>query len=119
MRAIALACGLLAAIAVRAQTPPQPDGAAIYRNICQGCHMADARGAEGAGHYPALAGNPKLAANTYPVFVVLKGRNAMPSFGRMDDASIAAVVNHVRTHFGNDFKDAVTPDDVRKMREPR
>ena len=117
MRAIALAA-LFASTLARAQ-PALPDGAAIYRNICQGCHMADARGAEGAGHYPALAGNPKLAANTYPIFVILQGRNAMPSFGRMDDASIAAVVNHVRTHFGNDFKDAVTPDDVRKMREPR
>ena len=33
-------------------------GEAIYKGICQGCHMADARGASGAGAYPALAGNP-------------------------------------------------------------
>lgn len=118
MRAILLAAALLASLASHAQQPPPPapDGEAIYRNICQGCHMADARGAEGAGHYPSLAGNPKLAANTYPAFVVLKGRNGMPSFGRMDDAAIAAVVNYVRTHFGNTYTDPVSPTDVRQMR---
>ena len=39
---------------------PQQGGEAIYKGICQDCHMPDARGAVGAGMYPALAGNPKL-----------------------------------------------------------
>jgi mono/diheme cytochrome c family protein len=34
----------------------------------------------------------------------------------MDDDQIAAVVNYVRTHFGNDYKDAVTPADVKAVR---
>jgi len=82
--------------------------------------MADAKGAEGAGRYPALAGNPRLAANTYPVQVVLQGRHGMPAFGPfLDDSQVAGVVNYVRTHFGNTFSDAVTPEDVKKMRPQR
>ena len=96
---------------------PRADGAVTYSRICQGCHMPDGRGAEGAGRYPALAGNERLAAATYPVLVVLQGRHGMPPFGDwLDDAQVAGVVNHVRTHFGNAWRDAVTPDDVRRMR---
>ena len=41
----------------------------------------------------------------------------MPPFGEMmTDAQIAAVVNYVRTHFGNDYSDAVTASDVKAMR---
>jgi mono/diheme cytochrome c family protein len=29
---------------------------------------------------------------------------------------VAAVVNYVRTHFGNQYQDAVTPDDVKQAR---
>ena len=37
------------------------DGRQIFEQICQVCHMADARGAVGAGHYPALAHDRTLA----------------------------------------------------------
>jgi mono/diheme cytochrome c family protein len=30
-------------------------GEAIYRGVCQGCHMADAKGASGAGAYLTFA----------------------------------------------------------------
>ncbi len=93
------------------------DGPAIYRRICQGCHMPDGKGAEGAGRYPALAGNPRLAASTYPVHVVLNGFHGMPPFAAyLDDAQVAAVVNHVRTSFGNNFRDPVNPEDVMNLR---
>ena len=36
----------------------ETDGQKLYETICQGCHMPDARGAKGAGMYPALAANP-------------------------------------------------------------
>ena len=36
---------------------PQQGGEAIYKGVCQGCHMPDAKGAVGAGMYPALAKN--------------------------------------------------------------
>ena len=86
------------------------DGATLYRTICQGCHMSDAEGATGAATYPALAHDPTLAAAAYPVYAIIQGRNAMPSFAAyLSDAQVAAVVNYLRTHFGNDYKDAVSP----------
>jgi mono/diheme cytochrome c family protein len=41
----------------------------------------------------------------------------MPPFGdMMTDDQIAAVVNYVRTHFGNAYEDRVTANDVRAAR---
>ncbi len=92
-------------------------GEALYTGVCQGCHMPDAKGAVGAGAYPALAGDRKLTAKAYPMLVVLRGQKAMPEFGSsFTDAQVANVVNYVRTHFGNSYKDAVTPDEVKTMR---
>ena len=92
-------------------------GEAIYQGICQGCHMADAKGAEGAGRYPALASNPHLAGAAYVIHLVLKGQKAMPGFGdNLSDQQIADVVNYVRTHFGNRFSGTVTPADVQAAR---
>ena len=43
------------------------DGKQVYEAICQGCHMSTAQGADGAGHYPALAKIPRWPpANTWP-----------------------------------------------------
>jgi mono/diheme cytochrome c family protein len=85
------------------------DGATLYRTICQGCHMSDAKGATGAATYPNLAHDPTLAAAAYPVYTIIQGRNSMPSFAAyLSDAQVAAVVNYVRTHFGNDYRDAVS-----------
>ena len=66
---------------------------------------------------PALAGNPKLVEPGYPVMMVMNGNKAMPSFGGdLDDTQIANVVNYVRTHFGNRYSDAVTPQFVASAR---
>jgi mono/diheme cytochrome c family protein len=93
------------------------DGVTLYRAVCQGCHMPDARGAKGAGEYPALAANPKLAAKQFPAARVLAGYGNMPSFaGNMSDAQVAAVVNYVRTHFNNHYSDTLTAEDVAAMR---
>ena len=106
-----------AQIGLRSAGLPQQGGEAIYKGICQGCHMPDARGAAGAGIYPALAKNPKLEVAGYPVSVVIHGQKAMPAFGQgFEDQQIADVVNYIRTHFGNDYKDPVTPADVRSAR---
>ena len=92
-------------------------GEAIFKDVCQGCHMPDAKGAVGAGMYPALAKNPKLEVAGYPVSVVVNGQKAMPAFGGMfSDQQVADVVNYVRTHFGNNYKDKVTPADVKSAR---
>ncbi len=56
-------------------------GEAVFKNICQGCHMANAEGAVGASMYPALAKNAKLEVAGYPVAVIVHGQKAMPPFG--------------------------------------
>ena len=96
----------------------EPDGEKLYRRVCAGCHMPDAKGvATGAGFYPALAANRNLVASGYPVYVVLKGKNGMPAVGAMmTDQQVADVVNYVRTHFGNRYKDGVKPADVAAVR---
>jgi mono/diheme cytochrome c family protein len=92
-------------------------GEAIFTHVCAACHMPDAKGAIGAGRYPALAENRKLATASYPVFMVTNGRAGMPAFSRyLDDDQIANVVNYVRTHFGNTYSDMVTPADVKLVR---
>ena len=95
----------------------QRDGEVIYLTVCQGCHMPDARGAVGAGAYPALANDPQLAEAEYPVLVIVDGSKGMPPFGKLlDDEQVAAVVNYVRSHFGNSYPDNVSPADVRAAR---
>ncbi len=95
----------------------EQSGEELFANACQGCHMPDAKGAVGAGTYPSLAGNKNLEAGGYPLYVVVRGQRAMPPFGAMmSDDQVAALVNYLRTHFGNDYKDAVTAADVKAVR---
>lgn len=95
----------------------EKSGEALYNATCAGCHMPDGKGAQGAGHYPALADNPAVEAAPYVIVNVLHGRKAMPSFGdAMNDDQVAAVVNYTRTHFGNRFSGSVTPSQVRSLR---
>ena len=116
---------LLGAVPAAAQETPDFRGApftmqggeAVYRGVCQGCHMADAKGAVGAGAYPALAKNPKLASAGYVLTMVLNGHKGMPPFrGHFTNQQVADVVNYVRTNFGNRYKDAVRPADVQALR---
>lgn len=103
------------------------DGKQVYEQICQGCHMPDARGAAGAGHYPALANSTTLASRQYMALTVLAGRRNMPGFGvrhaigfvtppvTLTDEQIAAVVNYVRTHFGNHYTDPISAAEVQAL----
>ena len=92
-------------------------GEELFANVCQGCHMPDATGATGAGTYPSLVANRNLEASGYAVHLVINGRRGMPAFGdMMTDGQVAAVVNYLRTHFGNSYKDAVTPAEVKQAR---
>ena len=116
---------LLMALPVSAADTPDMRGApfamqggeAVYRGVCQGCHMADAKGASGAGSYPALAGNSKLAESGYVLSMVMNGHRGMPPFrGHFTNAQVADVVNFVRSHFGNHYKDKVTQAEVQALR---
>jgi len=106
-------------------------GAEIYGHICQGCHMAEAQGAAGAGHYPKLAGDPALVSWQYVALTVLHGKNGMPAFGQqptgefmdfvlvhLSDAQVADVVNYVRSNFGNHYKGSITAEQVAALPHP-
>ncbi len=100
------------------------DGRQIYEHICRGCHMANAGGAVGAGRFPALTKNPALGSRQYMALTILTGRRNMPAFGGkyavgfggppviLNEAQIAAVINYVRTNFGNRYTDPITAAEV-------
>lgn len=95
----------------------ETNGEQMYRRVCAACHMADAKGAVGAGSYPGLANNPKLEAGGYALMVVMQGMNGMPPLGKMmTDQQAVDVVNYVRTHFGNKYNDPVTLEDAKALR---
>jgi len=99
-----------------ARLAPMVTGAQVYQQICQACHMVDAKGGSGAGTIPALAANPKLGVAAYPITVVVRGKGAMPSFAPLlDKKQIADVVTYVRTNFGNAYPKPVTEADVAKL----
>lgn len=97
------------------------DGAVLYQSICQGCHMPEGQGAHsGAGMYPKLADNPRLATPDYPATIMLNGLHGMPSFSAdLNDTQIAAVANYVTTHFGNKSTQTVTEQQVKELRPPK
>jgi len=135
-RMLAVAIGMSVSGHAGAIDPPGPildagqlaqaSGQQIFEHICQACHMPDARGATGAGQFPALAQDPRLASADYMVVTLLLGRRNMPSFRprpdlhgfealthtTLSDAEIARVVNYVRSHFGNHYRDTVSAADV-------
>jgi mono/diheme cytochrome c family protein len=113
----------------RAATDSAAGGAQTYAHICQGCHMPEGQGAVGAGHYPKLSGNTALVSWQYVALTVLNGKNGMPAFGavadqsffgspHLSDAQIADVVNYVRSHFGNHWKDKATSAQVAALPHP-
>lgn len=91
-------------------------GKEIFEQICQACHMADAKGGgEPGARVPALAGNANLANKDYPIIILLKGRGGMPWFtDLLTKPQIAAVITYVRSYF-NDYKDPVTVADIDRI----
>src|SRR5690625_410701 len=99
---LVLGATLSLAIAQDDSEAAAPNGAEQYQLFCAACHMSDGSGADGAGRYPNLTGNPAVEAS--PVFVVvriLNGYGAMPWFASLSVENIAAIVNHVRNAFQN------------------
>jgi len=95
---------------------PPVTGQQVYTQVCQACHMANAKGGQGAAVIPALAGNPRLAIAAYPITMVVHGRGAMPGFTDiLSPSQIANVVGYVRTHFGNAYPTPVTAQEVAKI----
>jgi mono/diheme cytochrome c family protein len=115
---------LLGSVASRAQdasgggggSQVSNEGKEVYESICQACHMADAKGASGAGAtIPALAGNANLADKDFIASILLKGRGGMPWFSDMlTNKQMAAVATYVRGHF-NAYPDPVTEADLARL----
>lgn len=91
-------------------------GKQVYEQICQACHMADAKGGDAAGaKIPALAGNANLADPNFMINILLKGQGGMPWFTDiLTPAQMAAVITYVRSHF-NSYGDAVTEEQVKAL----
>ncbi len=102
-----------------ADAPVALTGAQVYENVCQACHMANAKGAVGAGRIAALAGDANLKYPEYPIGIVTGGKGAMPWFrGQLTDQQIADVITYVRTHYGNNYKAKVTVAQVAESGVP-
>ena len=99
-----------------------PDGSAIFSQVCAACHQRDGKGLAGA--FPPLAGSV-IVNNEDPsqmISIILGGYDARADFGVMPpqaetltDAQVTAVVNYVRSNFGNDAP-ATTEDVVKGIR---
>jgi mono/diheme cytochrome c family protein len=90
--------------------------------------MPDGQGAQGAGRYPSLAKDPALTSSTFMAVTILGGRSNMPAFGAKHGAGalffsppsltyeqVAAVINYVRTHFGNHYAGLITAAQVEAL----
>ena len=76
-----------------------------------------ARERPGPARIPRSRATRILEAGRHALDVVVNGKRAMPPFKvMMNDDQVAAVVNYVRTHFGNNYRDAVTAEDVKAVR---
>jgi mono/diheme cytochrome c family protein len=123
---------VIAGTAAAEESGPLParSGEQIYTRICQGCHMADGRGAEGAGVYPPLTASPVFASPAFIAVTVLNGRRNMPAFASsprrddffestaLSDEEVANVVNYIRTNFGNEYTDRVSAADIAALPHP-
>jgi mono/diheme cytochrome c family protein len=86
-------------------------GARLYDGNCASCHQQDGRGIPNV--YPSLAGSPVVLGDPAVIarWIVLGERppswptgrypTAMPRFGWMNAADVAALTTYLRSSFGN------------------
>lgn len=99
------------------------DGKALYSTNCQSCHQENGEGLKGA--FPPLKGSAIVNDDNLELFVdiIMNGYDARPEFGVMasvgtnmqfDENTVAAIINHERTSWGNNGK-KVTPEEIKKI----
>ncbi len=90
-------------------------GEKVYASNCAVCHQPTGKG---AGAFPALDGS-KVANGPIAehVSIVLKGKNAMPSWApTLNDVEIASVITFERNAWGNHTGDILQPRQVADAR---
>lgn len=111
-----------------APAPEEVKGSEVYANVCAACHQQSGQGVPGS--FPPLAGSEWVTQNPeIPVRVVLHGLKGpvevsgenynavMPGWGgKLSDAEVAAVVNYIRTNWGNSA-DEVDEEFVQQVRQ--
>lgn len=103
-------------------------GAKTYSQVCQACHQANGQGIPSA--FPPLDGSEWVANKNQVAAIVLKGlqgeievkgqkfAGVMPPHDQqLSDEQIQAVVNYVRTNWGNSFDDEISLEEVKGLRE--
>jgi glucose/arabinose dehydrogenase len=102
-------------------------GAKLYNTYCASCHQRDGKGDE--LRFPPIAGSEWVNGDsTRLIRIILNGaqgamqvagksyNNIMPAFSFLRDEDVTALVNHIRSSFGNKAA-PVTKEDVTKARE--
>jgi len=93
-------------------------GGKVYASNCAVCHQPTGKG---GGAFPALDGS-KIANGPLAdhVGIVLKGKNAMPSWApTLNDVEIASVITFERNSWGNHTGDILQPKQVADARNGR
>jgi cytochrome c oxidase subunit 2 len=86
------------------------NGAAVYLKNCVACHQIDGVGAP--GDYPALRSSAKVTGGIDPLIGFLQaGTSKMPSFAKLKDNELAAVITYIRNapELGNKVGDEIQP----------
>jgi len=89
-------------------------GEKVYQANCQACHQANGLGVAGA--FPALAGSKVVESKAEQIAILLKGKNAMPSWKALSDVELAAVATYAKNSFGNKSGD-VQPGEIKAARK--
>lgn len=100
-----------------------PNGELFYNNNCASCHQSNGEGLKGA--FPSLKGSPIAQGDDIELFtnIIMLGYDARPEFAVMNAVGtnnnltpeeVAAIMNYVRTSWGNDAK-KVSMEEVKKI----
>jgi len=84
-------------------------GAKVYAANCSVCHQPNGKG---GGAFPALDGDKVVLGPKEAQYqILLKGKNAMPSWGRLSDTELAAVMTFTRNSWSNKTGEVIQPSD--------
>lgn len=84
-------------------------GAKVYAANCSVCHQPNGKG---GGAFPALDGDKVVLGPKEGQYqILLKGKNAMPSWSRLSDTELAAVMTFTRNSWSNKTGEVIQPSD--------